>query len=100
MKKLNVLNSPIIKNTTCFYEHKKHNACCKKSDCKFWIANSSSNNCVLIAAETPMTLHEIGKIFNLTRMRICQIEKNAKTKLSEIIKVNNDFSNYKKTGGK
>lgn len=96
MKKLNVLNDSIVENTTCFYEHKKHNVCCQKIDCKFWINNSNSNNCVLIAAETPMTLHEIGKIFNLTRMRICQIEKNAKTKLFEIIKINNNFLQYRK----
>lgn len=94
MKKLKVVNSGIIENTTCFYEHKRHNADCKKHECKFWIENSRTNNCVLIAAETPMTLHEIGEIFNLTRMRICQIEKNAKSKLSEIIKINTSLEHF------
>jgi hypothetical protein len=96
MKKLPVINNNVIKNTTCFHEHKQYGVNCKKMDCKFWIKNCKSNNCVLIAAETPMTLHEIGQIFDLTRMRICQIEKNAKTKLFEIIKINNNFLQYRK----
>ena len=37
------------------------------------------HNCVILAAEDgPMTLQEVGDIFNVTRMRICQIEKLAK----------------------
>jgi len=43
-------------------------------------------NCVLIAAkEGPKTLQEIGEIFDLTRMRICQIEKNILGKLKSSI---------------
>jgi DNA-directed RNA polymerase sigma subunit (sigma70/sigma32) len=32
-----------------------------------------------------MTLHEIGKIFGLTRMRICQIEKRALQKIKQAL---------------
>jgi len=93
-KKLSVLKNNIIKDTTCFQAHKQYNANCSKTICKFWINNPQTNNCILIAAEKPMTLHEIGQIFNLTRMRICQIEKNAKIKLFEIIKSNNNITYY------
>ena len=39
--------------------------------------NPQNNNCVIIAAQTgPKTLQEIGEVFNITRMRVCQIEKS------------------------
>jgi len=48
-----------------------------------WIDNYDSQNCTLIAAKQgPRTLQQIGDIFNITRMRICQIEKNAIFKLN------------------
>ena len=48
-----------------------------------------SNNCGIIAAknDNKMTLEDVGKLFNVTRMRICQIEKIAIKKLKE--RVNN-----------
>jgi len=97
IRKLTVINNNVVENTTCFQAHKQYAANCNKAECKFWINNCQSN-CILIAAEKPMTLHEIGQIFNLTRMRICQIEKNAKTKLFEIIKSNNNITYYKNKG--
>ena len=93
-RKLKTINNSIVENTTCFQAHKQYGAKCNKSVCKFWINNCETNNCILIAAEKPMTLHEIGQIFNLTRMRICQIEKNAKIKLFEIIKSNKNILHY------
>ena len=38
---------------------------------------------MLAAKEGPMTLQEIGEIFDVTRMRICQIEKSIMKKMSE-----------------
>ena len=58
---------------------------CKRNTCRYWLDNKSNNNCALIAAkiEKSMTLEEIGNIFNVTRMRICQIEKRAIEKIKE-----------------
>jgi DNA-directed RNA polymerase sigma subunit (sigma70/sigma32) len=42
------------------------------------------NNCAIIAAKSgPMTLQEIGEVFDVTRMRICQIEKTILKKLAD-----------------
>jgi len=64
-------------NEKCFEAHENKNISCRKKSCKNWINCEEGLNCVLIAAkEGPKTLQEIGEIFNLTRMRICQIEKS------------------------
>ena len=71
----------------CFTHHKTINKCCEKKYCRYWINYSQSNNCCLIASQESetLTLKEIGKIIGVTRMRICQIEKNAVKKLQEKI---------------
>jgi len=66
----------VVKNTTCFSEHRRYEVDCGKKDCKYWIKHSKSQNCTLVLAdEGSQTLQDIGEIFNITRMRICQIEK-------------------------
>lgn len=74
----------IIENTTCHAEHKKRGISCTNMNCRHWIAHNSSQNCSIIGAivEGPMTLNDIGKIFNVTRMRICQIEKSILRKIT------------------
>jgi DNA-directed RNA polymerase specialized sigma subunit len=72
---------------TCFDFHIEHNLCCNKQNCRSWIQNSQNNNCIIIASHKgPKTLQEIGEIFNITRMRVCQIEKNIIKKLSNELK--------------
>jgi len=67
---------------TCYKAHKEYNVPCQKSMCRYWINYSCNQNCTLISAkEGPKTLQEIGNIFGVTRMRICQIEKSIKKKL-------------------
>jgi len=73
----------IVLGTTCFNEQRKYKAACKKCTCKYWIPGTKWQNCSLIAAdEGTQTLQEIGAIFNVTRMRICQIEKTILKKLA------------------
>lgn len=67
----------IVKNDTCFSAHMRYGVSCKKIDCKYWMPCEDSQNCSLVASATGnMTLEKIGQIFELTRMRVCQIEKN------------------------
>jgi len=67
---------PVV-NTTCFAEHKRHNVHCNRRSCRDWIPHEESHNCCLIAAASgPLTLEKVGNIFDLTRMRICQVEKS------------------------
>ena len=74
----------IINNTTCFSEHEKRNLPCRKGECRYWISCKEHNNCALLGAKKgPLTLQEIGDIFNVTRMRICQIEKTIFTKVHD-----------------
>lgn len=79
-----------IKNgTTCFAMHAKYRLPCLKTSCKMHINNECNNNCTFIAIAkndgNPMTLQQIGDIYDLTRMRVCQIEKRALEHIREII---------------
>lgn len=81
------MSSQIVKGTTCFSEHSKYNIACKKQSCKYWINCGDNLNCTMVAAnKKEMTLQEIGDIFNLTRMRICQIEKIIFAKINSKLK--------------
>jgi len=72
----------ILQNKTCFEAHKELKLSCDNKSCKNWMNYQFDNNCSIISAQNgPKTLQEIGDIFGLTRMRICQIEKNVKKKI-------------------
>jgi len=72
----------VVKNTTCFAEHKKRNLNCQKQSCRNWMNCPQALNCAVIGAEQgKWILKDIGKIFGVTRMRICQIEKEIIKKL-------------------
>ena len=74
-------------NISCFDAHELMEKPCLKQSCKNWINCKNENNCVLLASKTgPRTLQEVGDIFNLTRMRICQIEKNIFKKIKVDLK--------------
>jgi hypothetical protein len=71
-----------VKNDTCFAAHSRACTNCERRECHYWIENKETLNCSLIAASAgEMTLEQVGKIFGLTRMRICQIEKNVYKKI-------------------
>jgi hypothetical protein len=80
----------------CFQYNNQNNKNCSKNNCRYWIDDSKNNNCCLIASSNDgvnsqmekFTLQDIGDIFKVTRMRICQIEKIAIKKLKD------KFSNF------
>ena len=75
-----------LKEKTCFSNCESFSVDCKNKHCRAWFESTKYNNCSIIAAEEgPMTLQTIGDLFKLTRMRICQIEKNAIGKIRNII---------------
>jgi len=77
-------NSEVVKGTTCFSEHKKACAPCQNTQCKYWLDHRPGQNCTIIAASNgEMTLQDIGNIFSITRMRVCQIEKSVIKKIMQ-----------------
>jgi len=66
----------VVPGTTCFTVHAEAGVACMRERCPHWIPYEAGMNCVHVAAaERTHTLQEIGQIYGLTRMRICQIEK-------------------------
>jgi hypothetical protein len=80
----------------CFEYNNECKTNCQKRACRYWIEQSKYQNCCLIASRDDarslggekFTLQDIGDIFKVTRMRICQIEKIAIKKLKD------KFSNF------
>ena len=74
------------KLTVCFEECEASKKCCRKNECRYYIPSENHYNCVMIASKNTdgLTLREIGEIYNITRMRVCQIQKKAIKKLAEI----------------
>jgi DNA-directed RNA polymerase sigma subunit (sigma70/sigma32) len=67
----------------CFELCENKNKSCDKESCRYWINHEESRNCTVIgASKGVMTLQEIGDIFGVTRMRICQIEKKILSKIT------------------
>ena len=70
----------------CFNYHKKNKKKCNKKSCRYWVHYNDCQNCSIIcSSKRKFTLEEIGNMFNVTRMRICQIEKNAIKKIKDKI---------------
>ena len=67
----------------CFEFCEMKSISCKKNNCRYWINSKDNQMCCIIASKKNknMTLEEVGKLFNVTRMRICQIEKKAIEKI-------------------
>lgn len=82
MNKNTNTNDDVIKNTTCFKILEENNVICHRKKCDFWIENEKGHNCInILAKDGPFTLQEIGNLYGLTRMRICQIEKDIYEKI-------------------
>ena len=70
----------------CFEAHATYCTPCKKKTCRYWINSHDNYNCTILASKNgPMTLQQIGEIFGITRMRVCQIEKKILKKISTFI---------------
>ena len=65
----------------CYKKHNRSKIKCEKTSCRYNINMPECENCVLIAANRKYTLQEVGDVYGVTRMRICQIEKRTLTKL-------------------
>lgn len=75
-----------VHTDTCFEAVDKHNSSCERRSCKQWINHSTGRNCMILTTQAgPLTLREIGKIYDLTRMRICQIEKGIFQKIKKTL---------------
>ncbi len=86
-RRLSVINSSeqVVTGTTCFAAQAQQKVDCQRQRCQHWIPHRESQNCVIIAAQDgPHTLQKIGQIYGLTRMRICQIEKNIFEKIRKV----------------
>lgn len=68
----------------CYEFNHNKSVVCNKKKCRYWINCKKDNNCTVISAKKgTKTLQEIGEIFNITRMRVCQIEKNIIEKIKK-----------------
>ena len=72
--------------TTCWQANEVNDTPCKNKECRLWLECKAKQNCTIIAAkEGPLTLQKIGDLHELTRMRICQVEKEALRKIKELV---------------
>ncbi len=71
-----------ISDITCFGFHHETGIQCQKQSCRQWIPCKGDLNCTVLSAKRgPKTLQQIGDIFGLTRMRVCQLEKSILKKI-------------------
>jgi len=70
-------------NNLCFNIVKNKNKKCNKIDCKYYVSCLKSG-CAIVESKKCHTLQEIGNILGITRMRVCQIEKNIIKKLKSL----------------
>jgi len=77
---------PVVTGVKCYEAVDRQGLPCMRKTCQQWIEYPQEKNCVVLTTQKgPLTLREIGKIYGLTRMRICQIEKNVYQKIKKHI---------------
>jgi hypothetical protein len=77
---------PVVSQKTCYELTEAASVSCKRKACRKWIEHDQGKNCLFITTQMgPLTLNEVGNVYGLTRMRICQIEKNIYQKIRDFI---------------
>lgn len=77
----------VLQDKKCYDVISEHDSPCQRKSCKQWIEHERGLNCMKVTTQSgPLTLSEIGKIYGLTRMRICQIEKGIYQKIRAFIR--------------
>ena len=72
----------------CFKYYAQSGKECQKKSCRYWINCKQDQNCTINGAtKGPKTLQDIGDIYNITRMRICQIEKQILSKIKKRVQM-------------
>lgn len=80
------MTSKEMENYACFKIHEILNKNCANNECRYWHESCNSNNCIINKSNgNTHTLQEIGDLFDITRMRVCQIEKNSIKKIKKRI---------------
>ena len=92
----------VVKNTSCFSEHKKRNLTCLKTECRYYLDYSEDLNCTMIALENwqDQQIEKIGsgqvhhfmdltalsqRIRDISRAGIWKVEKRVLKRMKEDI---------------
>jgi hypothetical protein len=76
----------VMEKYACFKIHELLKKSCVNNKCRYWHNSCTSNNCIINKSNgMSHTLQEIGDLFEITRMRVCQIEKNSIKKIKKKI---------------
>lgn len=76
----------------CYLKILKEDKPCLENGCRHFLKSERDRNCSLHAAcRGPMTLQEIGEYYDISRMRVCQIEKLILGKLKNFSAGLSDF---------
>ncbi len=79
------LRSLPVQNETCFSVYERLNVKCENQKCRYWFQHSDFQNCVINAAnKRTFKQEELGNLYGLTRMRVCQLEKLIINQLRDI----------------
>ena len=68
----------------CYEYYAANSKQCPKKNCRYWLNSKEGGSCaVYVAKSGNKTLQDIGVIYDITRMRVCQIEKKIIDKIKK-----------------